>query len=156
MALQEPTGVNRVDCARRPHGLVARACRKTSIRAGRAVAGQPARRLRGVQISRGHPEGDLERAHPVVRRHPLSGRDALFVNRIYTTRFEDMSVEGSRPLLEMLYRHAIRPEFCCRVHWTPGMLAIWDNRCTLHYAVNDYGKAPRRIHRVTILGESPV
>ena len=117
---------------------------------------EPARRLRGVQISRGHPEADLERAHPVVRRHPLSGRDALFVNPIYTTRFEDMSVEESRPLLEMLYRHAIRPEFCCRVHWTPGMLAIWDNRCTLHYAVNDYDGYRREMYRTTVAGETPV
>ena len=49
-----------------------------------------------------------------------------------------MTEEESAPLLEFLFRHQIRPEFTCRFHWTPGSLAIWDNRCVQHYAVNDY------------------
>jgi taurine dioxygenase len=92
----------------------------------------------------------------VVRRHPESGRKAIFVNAIYTTRFEDMTEAESRPLLDFLFEHCIRPEFTCRFRWAPGSLAIWDNRCTLHYAVNDYDGQRRLMHRTTIAGERPL
>jgi taurine dioxygenase len=111
---------------------------------------------RSIQITRGDPEADRETAHPVVRTHPESGRKALFVNAIYTTRFEGMTEAESRPLLDFLFEHAIRPEFTCRFRWSPGALAIWDNRCTLHYAVNDYDGSRRLLHRTTFAGERPV
>ena len=111
---------------------------------------------KSIQITRGDPEADRETAHPVVRTHPQSGRKALFVNAIYTTRFEGMTEAESRPLLDFLFEHAIRPEFACRFRWTPGALAIWDNRCTLHYAVNDYDGSRRLLHRTTFAGERPV
>ena len=133
--------------------------RHNALHAGRPYGRQPdvepERRLRGVGISRNNPEADIERPHPVARTHPLSGRRALYVNPIYTTRFEDMSEAESRPLLEFLYAHAVRPEFCCRLRWTPGTLAIWDNRCTLHYAVNDYDGQRREMYRTTVAGETP-
>src|SRR5262249_18325625 len=66
---------------------------------------------RSVVMERNNPEADREVAHPVVRRHPESGRKAIFVNAIYTTRFEDMSEAESRPLLDFLFAHCIRPEF---------------------------------------------
>ena len=72
------------------------------------------RTSRSIAISRNNPEADIERAQPVVRVHPATGRRALFVNSIYTTRFEDMTEEESRPLLDSLYAHATRPEFTCR------------------------------------------
>jgi len=111
---------------------------------------------RSVVMERNNPEADREVAHPVVRRHPESGRKAIFVNAIYTTRFEDMSEAESRPLLDFLFAHCIRPEFTCRFRWAPGSLAIWDNRCTLHYAVNDYDGQRRLMHRTTIAGERPL
>jgi len=111
---------------------------------------------RSIEMERNNPEADREFAHPVVRRHPESGRKALFVNAIYTTRFEDMTESESRPLLDYLFEHCIRPEFTCRFRWAPGSLAIWDNRCTLHYAVNDYDGQRRLMHRTTIAGERPL
>jgi len=111
---------------------------------------------RSIGISRNNPEADIERAHPVVRRHPASGRKALFVNPIYTTRFADMTEEESRPLLDFLYARATRPELCCRYRWADGALAIWDNRATMHYAVNDYDGFDRLLHRTTVAGERPL
>lgn len=108
-----------------------------------------------IKISRMNPEADVERAHPVVRLQPETGRRALFVNRIYTTRFAGMTEEESRPLLEFLYGHATRPEFCCRWRWRAGDLLMWDNRAVMHYAVNDYDGYRRLLHRTTVEGEVP-
>jgi taurine dioxygenase len=108
-----------------------------------------------IEIERNRPEANREVAHPVARTHPITGRKALFVNPIYTLRFADMTEEESRPLLEYLYEHAVRPEFTCRLRWTKGALALWDNRCTLHYAVNDYDGSRRLMHRTMIAGDVP-
>src|SRR3546814_16084606 len=64
-----------------------------------------------------------------------------------------MTEAESRPLLDFLYAHAIRPEFTCRLRWRTNDLAIWDNRCAMHYAVNDYDGSRRLMHRTTIRGE---
>ncbi len=79
-----------------------------------------------------------ENLHPVVRVHPDSGRKHLFVNRGFTTRFENMTKEESAPLLEFLWQHACRPEFTCRFRWHKNAVVLWDNRCTHHCALNDY------------------
>ncbi len=111
---------------------------------------------RSVKMTRGDPSADAEIAHPVVRRHPETGRPCLFVNSVYTTRFDGMTVEESAPLLTYLETHAVRPEFTCRVSWKPGTLVLWDNRCTQHLAVNDYDGARRLLHRTTVAGERPL
>jgi taurine dioxygenase len=111
---------------------------------------------RSIGIERNNPEADRETAHPVVRLHPATGRKALFVNSIYTTRFEGMTAAESKPLLEFLYTHATQPEFTCRLRWRQGDLAVWDNRCTMHYAINDYDGQRRLMHRTTIKGERPM
>ena len=96
-----------------------------------------------------------EASHPVVRTHPETGRKALYVNVAHALRFENMTVEESAPLLDYLCQHAIRPEYTCRFRWTPGALALWDNRCTLHNPVNDYHGQLRSMHRITLAGDRP-
>jgi len=122
---------------------------------GRGGVPKDLKTSRSIQIERDNAEAEREVAHPVVRLHPESGRKALFVNAIYTTRFEDMSEGESRPLLDFLFAHVQRPEFACRFRWAEGSLAVWDNRCTLHYAVNDYDGSRRLMHRTTVAGERP-
>ncbi len=99
---------------------------------------------------------DAEVAHPVVRVHPETGRKALYVNSTYTLRFEGMTDEESAPLLSFLYSHCARPEFTCRFRWTPGAVALWDNRCTQHLAMNDYKGFERELYRTTIMGDAPI
>ena len=100
----------------------------------------------------GHPENQA--VHPVVRRHPETGRPSLFVNRQFTRRIVELSRDESAAILAMLFAHAERPDISCRYSWRVGTIGIWDNRCTQHCAVNDYA-GERVISRVTILGDDP-
>ncbi len=93
--------------------------------------------------------------HPVVRTHPWSGRQALYVNPSFTTRINELTTDESQALLDYLYRHQQRPEFQVRFRWTPNAVAFWDNRCTQHFALWDYWPEERKGHRVTIQGERP-
>lgn len=111
-----------------------------------------ARSSASIQMTRDDPEADRERVKPAVLEHPESGRRALFVNPTYTTRLDGMSEDESAPILEALYKHCTRPEFCCRFRWSAGALVVWDNRTTMHYAVNDYDGFDRLLYR-TAFGE---
>lgn len=110
---------------------------------------------RSIKMTRNDPGADKEVAHPVVRVHPVTGRKALFVNPVYTQRFADMSVAESKPLLDYLHQHCTRPEFQCRLRWQDGMLVMWDNRATLHLAINDYDGERRLLYRTTLAGARP-
>ena len=90
--------------------------------------------------------------HPVVIRHPDTGRATLYVNAGFTTHFEGWTEKESKPLLDYLYQHASRPEFQTRFKWEEGSMAFWDNRATWHYALNDYQGERRLMHRITIEG----
>ena len=96
-----------------------------------------------------------ESTHPALRTHPETGRQALYVNRGHTVCFEGATPEELAPILEYLFEHQIRPEFTCRFQWAPGSIAIWDNRCALHYPLNDYHGQRRVMHRVTMEGDTP-
>ncbi|MEM7292734.1 MAG: TauD/TfdA family dioxygenase, partial [Pseudomonadota bacterium] len=109
-----------------------------------------------MRVARNNPEADAEIVHPTVRRHPESGEPALFLNPTYTTRFAHQSNAASAELLGKLFAHCTRPEFTCRFRWTPNCVAIWDNRNTLHYAVNDYDGHRRVMYRTTIAGDTPL
>lgn len=103
----------------------------------------------------GNPDAALQDAvHPVVIRHPISGRRALYVNPGFTLRFDGWTAEESEPLLRYLYAHAVKPEHTYRFQWAPGSVAFWDNRATWHYALNDYQGHRRLMHRITIEGEA--
>ncbi len=93
-----------------------------------------------------------EAVHPMVITHPDSGRKALYVNPSFTTGIVGWTREESMALLGYLYSHAIKPEFVYRFQWRPGSMAIWDNRCTWHYAMNDYHGHHRLMHRITLDG----
>jgi taurine dioxygenase len=95
--------------------------------------------------------------HPLVRVHPETGRRGLYLNAMPTTRrFDGMTEEESWPLIEYLLRHATRPEFTCRIRWEVGTLAIWDNRCLMHMALDDYPDHRRVMHRITVKGEPAI
>jgi taurine dioxygenase len=93
--------------------------------------------------------------HPVVRTHPVSGRKALFVNKQFTARINDIPKHESEGLLSFLYAHCARPEFQMRFHWRPHSVAFWDNRATQHSAIWDYFPQVRSGYRITVKGDKP-
>ncbi|MEM5297715.1 TauD/TfdA dioxygenase family protein [Paraburkholderia sp. BR13439] len=98
-----------------------------------------------------------EAVHPIVRTHPETRRKALYVGHRETAQqIEGMTVAESRPLLDFLYEHSTTPDNVYRHMWQEGDVVMWDNRCTMHYAVHDYGEAERVLNRITLEGEVPV
>ena len=93
-----------------------------------------------------------EATHPVVVRHPDSGRKILYVNPGFTLRFEGWTSAESAPLLKFLFAHVLQDAYTCRFNWEPGSVAFWDNRSTWHSADNDYQGQFRLMHRITLAG----
>ena len=104
--------------------------------------------------------------HPVVRTHPESGEQILYVNEAFTTHLANYATAfepwvgvdfkvAEMDLLRLLLRQATIPEYQMRLHWTPNTLVIWDNRATQHYAIQDYFPAVRRMMRATVIGDRP-
>lgn len=118
----------------------------------RAFERMPDGAARRARIEKEHPPVH----HPVVRTHPKSGRRGLFVNRFFTVCIDGLTAGESAMLLEWLFKVIETPEFCVRLRWEVGTLAIWDNRCTSHYAVADYYPQRRRMQRASVCGEEPV
>jgi taurine dioxygenase len=105
----------------------------------------------GYRESRSYPRAE----HPIVRTHPVTGRQALFVNRVFTTQIVGLGRNESDSLLQMLFRHVETPELYIRLNWRPNTLACWDNRCTQHRALFDYFPNRRYGQRVTVVGDKP-
>ena len=101
----------------------------------------------------GNPEGVGGTDHPVVIRHPDTGRKLLYVNLAFTTHFVGWTPEESRPILQYLYEHCANGDFSYQWTWEPGSIAMWDNRSTWHWALNDYDGHRRLMHRITVQGE---
>lgn len=104
---------------------------------------------------KGNTKSVKESCHPVLRTHPVTGKISLYISPAHTIRFKGQSIEQSAPLLDHLFTHVLNDDFKCRFRWTKGTMAIWDNRCCLHYPVNDYHGQRREMHRVTIEGDIP-
>ena len=114
---------------------------------------------RGRYADRGQKDSDIafpSASHPVVRTHPQTGRKALFVNRTFTTRINELSEEESSAVLKMLFEHAESIQFQIRFRWSKNDMAFWDNRCCMHRAIWDYRPEERKGRRVTIKGDRPL
>ncbi|CAB3774196.1 taurine dioxygenase [Burkholderia sp. MSh2] len=96
-----------------------------------------------------------ETEHPVVRVHPETGEKTLILGH-FLRHFVGATTSGSAQLFDLLQSYVTRPENVVRWRWREGDVAIWDNRATQHYAVNDYGNAHRVVRRVTLAGDVPV
>lgn len=110
--------------------------------------------LTAIHVIRIDNEFTSRAEHPVVRVHPETGRRSLYVNRLFTSHIPQLSRNESDAILEYLFRFSESPQFTCRYRWHPGDVAIWDNRVTQHYAINDYTEL-RRGQRITVLGDHP-
>lgn len=89
-------------------------------------------------------------AHPLVRTHPETGVDGLFINFSQNPSVIGWAPERSKQLVDRLHLEFNKPEHQVRFKWQPGSVAFWDNRSTLHYPVYNYGDYPRRMERVLI------
>ena len=104
--------------------------------------------------------GDAETAereveHPIIRTHPETGRKSIFASLAHTHRIKDMTPEESRPIIEYLARQVTNRNHVTQFKWTRGTLAMWDNRCLFHKAMNDYHGKRRHMHRVIVKGDRP-
>lgn len=93
--------------------------------------------------------------HPLIRTHPVTARKAIYCSLAHTVRIQNMTRKDSLPILQLLQAQATQAEFQTRVHWEPGTITLWDNRCVWHYALNDYQGKRRHMHRITVKGERP-
>ncbi|MEM8924241.1 MAG: TauD/TfdA family dioxygenase [Actinomycetota bacterium] len=110
--------------------------------------------LSALHDAQAHKRPDRMAIHPVVRRHPETGRKALYVNQHFTRRIVEMNHTESDALLRLLTSWVTEERFTVRYRWTKGAIAIWDNRCTQHRVLNDF-VGERLIQRVTISGDHP-
>ena len=96
-----------------------------------------------------------EQTHPAVIAHAETGKPALYLNPVYTQRIAGWTKAESDGLLGHVYRHAVNENFTWRLRWAKGTLAIWDNRCTQHFALNDYHGHRREMVRTSVKGSKP-
>jgi taurine dioxygenase len=94
-------------------------------------------------------------SHPVLRTHPVTGRNSIYVNPQFTLRIEGLEAGESRAILDVLFAQAQVPEYQLRLRWAPGTIVFWDNRSTQHYAANDYYPERRRMERTAVVGDVP-
>lgn len=122
-----------------------------SARRGYARDGMYGERDRGRSMAIRYGDDALAtQAHPIARRHPETGRTALFVSPGYTIGIDGMDDTQAQPLLLELFRHQVRQDFVYRHRWQPGMLLLWDNRCIVHAATGGYDGHARLLHRITV------
>lgn len=130
-----------VHSARQAYGVQGVFARETEARTLQIVTGEAA---------------EATQVHPLVVRHPVSGRPALFVNPVYTVGIEGMTREEGMAILRFLFDRIIEDRFVWRHRWAPDTLLLWDNRCTQHFADGGYDGHLRVMHRTTVAGAAPV
>ncbi|MEJ2133141.1 MAG: TauD/TfdA family dioxygenase, partial [Gammaproteobacteria bacterium] len=133
-------------------GLVAIHSAERVYAPGGAYEGRANASSTGVNMSE---DANRRVEHPVVRTHPETGQKSIYVDRAFTLNIKGLHQEESRMLLEFLLAHVTKTEYCTRIRWHENTLAFWDNRCTQHYALNDYPGERREMHRVVIEGDRP-
>mgnify|MGYP001072069729 CR=1 FL=1 len=116
-------------------------------------AKETAKRTMEIIVS---PEADKTISHPLVRTHPVTGRKALYVSPVYTVGIEGMTLKEGQAILGFLFAHMTQDEFVYRHRWRQGMLLMWDNRNTVHYADGGYDGHLRVMHRTTVAGGAVV
>ncbi|QUD89393.1 TauD/TfdA dioxygenase family protein [Phenylobacterium montanum] len=119
-----------------------------------AATGQPGR-LGSTAISADAGPMVEGAAHPLVRRHPVTGAEALYVDETYTRGIEGLTDREAAPLIAFLQSHVTQPAFTCRLRWAPRTFALWDNRLCIHQAFNDHDGYRREMHRTIVEGEEP-
>jgi taurine dioxygenase len=116
----------------------------------------PDRQLRLRKEPHGFTEDMLENEHPAVRRHPHTGRKALYVTNAYFKRFVGWTDEDSKGLLDYLGQLPYRLPVQCRIRWEPDTVIVWDNRFLQHCGIHDYSNERRHLIRTTVIGEKPI
>ena len=91
--------------------------------------------------------------HPVIKKHPITNKKLLYINPGFTSQIVGMNMTDSNNLLSYLFNFMNKPEFQIRFKWSANTVAIWDNRCTMHYAVGDYMPHHRQMNRITVLND---
>ena len=91
--------------------------------------------------------------HPIVKTHPITNNNYIYINPGFTTHIVGLNATDSSNLLNYLFNFMNKPEFQIRFKWTKNTIAMWDNRCTMHYAIGDYMPLRRKMHRVTVLND---
>jgi taurine dioxygenase len=129
-----------VHSAARPYGTKGLFARETQTRTMQIISS---------------PEADKTELHPLVRTHPVTGRKALFVSPVYTVGIEGLTAPEEEAILGFLFKHLTQDQFIYRHRWRPGMVLMWDNRCTMHFAEGGYDGHLRVMHRTTVAGEVP-
>jgi len=123
------------------------------------VSESPIGRLAATRDAERLPDDLLRKirgsAHPMVRTHAVTGEKSLYVDGAYAIGIEGMTDEESAPILRFLAEHVTQSAFTCRLRWSPGTLAMWDNRLCVHQAYNDYQGYRRELYRTTVQGEKP-
>jgi len=129
----------------------------TGVFSNARTYGPNAKRFKdGVKAMAVTQQAEVNRVeHPLVRTHPETGRKSLFFSELHLIGLKNMKDEEAAPILAFLTQHCTRPEFVCRFRWRKGSLAFWDNRCTAHYAIDDFQGMRRVMRRVTVEGDRP-
>ena len=101
-------------------------------------------------------QGQRGTYHPLVRTHPETGEESLYICDTYASGFEGMTTFEAKPIIDFLVAHCTQAAFCCRLRWEAGMVAMWDNRAAMHLGPNDYDGYRREMYRTTTAGTKPV